>query len=87
MNYIFGNECEKAVQEYINLKKDYKNERLWAIKHNKLYKKIYVKNDKLETDLTITKVDMNNTLDFIILYQIYNFKDDSEDNLFDVVLV
>jgi hypothetical protein len=39
MNYNYGNECEKTVQEYRDISKDFKNERQWAIKHQDLYKK------------------------------------------------
>jgi hypothetical protein len=87
MNYILGNECAKAVQEFRDLIKDFENERHWAIKHQDLYKKICEKNDKLGTDLTITRNDMRNTIDFYGLYESYKFDDDSNDNLHDAVLV
>lgn len=87
MNYIHGDECAKAVQEFRDLTKDFENERLWANKHLDLYKRISDKNDKLETDLTITKEAIQNTLDFFILCQLNNFDDDSDDNLHDAVLV
>ena len=45
------------------------------------------KNDNLETDLTITKEAIRNTLDFFILCQLNNFDNDSDDNLHDAVLV
>lgn len=87
MNYKFGDECAKAVQEFRDLTKDFENERQWAIKHLDLYKRISDKNDKLGTDLTISRNDMQNTIDFYGLYEIYNFDDDSDDNLHDAVLV
>lgn len=87
MNYIYGDECAKAVQEFRDLTKDFENERLWANKHLDLYKKICEKNDKLGTDLTITRNDMRNTIDFYGLYESYKFDDDSNDNLHDAVLV
>lgn len=87
MNYIHGDECAKAVQEFRDLTKDFENERLWAIKHQNLYKKICDKNDNLETDLTNTKEAIRNTLDFFILCQLNNFDNDSDDNLHDAVLV
>ncbi len=87
MNYIFGKECKKSIQEFRDLRKDFENERQWAIKHQDLYKKICDKNDKLGTDLIITRDDINNTIDFLISYEINKFDDDSDDNLHDAVLV
>jgi hypothetical protein len=87
MNYIYGDDCAKAVQEFRDLTKDFENERQWANKHLDLYKRICDKNDKLGTDLTITKKAIRNTLDFCGLYVIYNFDNDSDDNLHDAVLV
>lgn len=87
MNYIFCDECAKAIQEFRDLTKDYENERLWANKYLDLYKRISDKNDNLETDLTITKKAIRNTLDFFILCQLNNFDNDSDDNLHDAVLV
>lgn len=87
MNYKFGDQCAKALQEFRDLTKDFENERQWANKHLDLYKKICEKNDKLGNDLTITRDDINNTIDFLISYEINKFDDDSDDNLHDAVLV
>jgi len=85
MNYIHGDECAKAIQEYRNLSKDFINERQWAIKYLDLYKKICVKNDRLETDLTITREHMENTMDFLIAYELNKFDDDLDNALHNVV--
>ena len=87
MNYNYGNECAKAVQEFRDLTKDFENKKQWTIKYSDLYKKICIKNDIIETDLTDARVDMIKTYDFYCLYKIYNFDDDSDDNLHDAVLV
>jgi hypothetical protein len=87
MNYNYGNECAKAVQEFRDLTKDFENERQWIIKYSDLYKKIYIKDDRIETDFTITRDDMLKTYKFHVLYKNYNFDDDSNDNLYDADLV
>lgn len=85
MNYNYGNECAKAVQEYRNLSKDFKNERQWAIKHLDLYKKICLKNDRLANDLTITREHMESTMDFLIAYELNKFDDDLDNVLHNVL--
>lgn len=88
MNYNYGNECAKAVeeykglstiQEYINLTMKFIKQRQWVIKHLDLYKKICVKNDRLANDLTITRDHMENTMDFLIAYELNKFDDDLDD--------
>ena len=66
MDYNYGVECAKAVQEFRDLTKDFENKRKWTIKHQDLYKIISAENDRIETDLTITRVDMIKTYDFYL---------------------
>ena len=95
MDCNYGVECAKAVQEFRDLAKEFKdlikdfeNKRKWTIKHQNLYKKICVENDRIETDLTITREHMESSMEFLIAYEINKFDDDSsEDNLHDVVLI
>jgi hypothetical protein len=61
------------------------DERQWAIKHLDLYKKICVKNDRIETDLTITREHMESTMDFLIAYELNKFDDDLDNALHNVV--
>ena len=85
MNYNYGNECAKAVKEYRDFSKDFENERQWVIKHLDLYKKICAKNDRIETDLTITRDHMENTMDFLIAYELNKFDDDLDNAFHNVV--
>lgn len=97
MNYYYGNECAKAVeeyrglpviQEYSMLSKDFEYKRLWAKKYQDLYKKNCHNHDRIETDLTSTREHMENTLEFLIAYELNKFDDDSsEDKFLDAVLV
>ena len=40
MNYKFGNDCAKALQEFRDLTKDFEDLSLWVIKYQNLYNKI-----------------------------------------------